>query len=478
MRSPLRATLVILASTLLLLGAAIWNRFPLTFWDTRAYLVHSVTLAPRLDRVIGYSLFIRALSWTGSLWSVVAVQSVLLAWLLWLVARLVLRRPNPIRFTATVGLIAALTALPWIAGQLMPDVFTPILVLALFGLIAGGTRLRRGERLLLGIAIAIAAAVHVTHAAFGVMLMVALVVTSWPIRRATPSQLRGALLGLLAIGAGLTGMLGFNYSRSHRWELVGGGSAFLLAHLVESGQASRLLDYHCGARDYALCPYRASLPMTTDELLWQDRLPFHPFEQLEVTKRETRRLLLDSWREHPGQQLAVALDYSLGALSRFGTGEGLDSLALPGLDSAMALVAPGDRPALAASRQQHDLVPVSRLRAIDTPVGWGCLLAALSVVIVAWFRGGRWRADRSVRFLVTALLSVLLYAVLCGNTSGIYDRYESRLVWLCGFGLWLAAEARYRRQKTEDRRRAIGDRREGASGLSPGTGGLTWLVNG
>ncbi|MEP6475403.1 MAG: hypothetical protein ABJC74_16875, partial [Gemmatimonadota bacterium] len=447
MSASTRSTLAVLASTLLLLGAAIWNRFPLTFWDTRAYLVHSVTLAPRLDRVIGYSLFIRAWSWTGSLWSVVAVQSGALAWLLWLVARLVLRRPDPFRFVVTVGLLAALSALPWIAGQLMPDIFTPILVLALFGLIVGAIRIRRGEQVLLAVTIAIAAAVHVTHAVFGVMLIVVLMLTNWPNCRSRPSQLRSALLGLLAIGAGLGGMLGFNYSRNHRWELVGGGSAFLLAHLVESGAASRLLDEHCGERAYALCPYRASLPMTTDELLWQDRLPFHPFEQLEVTQRETHRLLLDSWREHPGQQLAVGFEYSLGALSRFGTGEGLDSLALPGLDSAVALVAPGDRPALAASRQQHDQVPVSRLRAIDTPVGWAFLLAALAVVIVALSRGGRWRADRSVQFLVTALLSVVLYAVLCGNTSGIYDRYESRLVWLCGFGLWLAAEARYRRQK-------------------------------
>jgi hypothetical protein len=31
----------------------------------------------------------------------------------------------------------------------------------------------------------------------------------------------------------------------------------------------------------------------------------------------------------------------------------------------------------------------------------------------------------------------LLNAVLSANLSGIYDRYESRLLWL--FGLWLSA---------------------------------------
>jgi hypothetical protein len=425
--------------TVALLGAAVWNRYPLTFWDTRAYLLHSVTLAPRVDRVIGYSLFIRALSWTGTMWTVVAAQAGAMAWLLWLCAGLVLRRVPPLRFVMALAVLALLSALPWIAGQLMPDVFTPMMLLALFGLIRGWARMGSGVRLALGLIIALAAAVHVTHALFGLAMTGAVVLAGWRRSQRSGLLISGAFTVLFLI-FGLAGMMGFNYSRTHRAELVSGGNAFLLAHLVESGLASEVLDAHCGERSYVLCPYRASLPMTTDEFLWQDRLPFHPFDRIEETRRETHRLLADSWREHPASELRVAIDYSLGALGRFGTGEGLDSLALPGLDSSLAVVAPGDLPALNRSRQQHGLVPIAALRAIHTPAGWIMLLGAIGVVIVAALRHHGWWYDRSVQFLVMALAGVIIYAVLCGNTSGIYDRYESRLVWQIGFGLWLAAE--------------------------------------
>lgn len=442
--------MVLAAGTLILLGAAIWNRFPLTFWDTRAYLIHSLTLQPRPDRVIGYSLFIRLWHWTGTVWAVVIAQAAILLWQLWLTAQVVLRRPSQPRFLGALLLLTLLTALPWIAGQLMPDLFTPILVLALFLLLAGWNRVTWRSRVVLGAVIVVAATVHVTHAAFGIGLVLVLAGLDWlsgiPIRLA----LRPVLAIVAALVLGALAMLGFNYSRTHRAELVSGGNAFLLGHLVESGLASELLDEHCGVRDYALCPWRQSLPITTDEFLWQDRLPFHPFERINETRRESHRLLLDSWREHPLSQLRVAVEYSLGTLDRFGTGEGLDSLALPGLDSALSLVFPGDRRSLDRARQQHDEIPVEALRSMQTPVGWLFMVAALAVVIVGWLR--RWRQDMAVRFLVAALVAILLYAVLCGNTSGIYDRYESRLVWLTGFGLWLAVERRYRFLRSEQGR--------------------------
>ena len=146
--SRLRALVAIAAAAALLLSAALYNGYPLTFWDTGAYLEHARTLLPRPDRLIGYSIFIRALSFGATLWPVVIAQCVLVAWLVWRVARTLLGRVSIASYLLLATVLAVATALPWVAGQLMADVFTPVLVLALFMLLEARD-LGSGERAVL-----------------------------------------------------------------------------------------------------------------------------------------------------------------------------------------------------------------------------------------------------------------------------------------------------------------------------------------
>ncbi len=473
-RKPARAGrrsynwVAIVAAAGLLLAAAIWNGCPLTFWDTRAYLTHAITLVPRTDRVIGYSLLIRALLPTGTVWTVVVFQCLAVAATLWIVARVVLVRVPALQFVAAAAALTIASALPWIAGQLMPDIFTPLLVLALFALVHGGARLRRWERGALCGLVALAAMVHVTHVLFGLALLgIAPLIATCIGRR--PGFWSGIGQGVAALALGVVAMLGFNYARTGRLALVSGGDAFILAHLVDSGIASRVLEEHCGggradgsggnggggdggggdggADEYLLCQWRDELPMTPDELLWQEQLPFAPFDHPEETQRETRRLLRASLREHPWMHVQIAVNYTFGVLGHFGTGEGLDSLARPGLDSAIGRAAPGDLTALRSSRQQHGRVPVTLLRAVHVPVGWTAIVLALAVLVVAARRGRRWLAAPPVQLIATALAAVVIYAVICGNTSGVYDRYEARLVWVVAFALWVALPAAARKRR-------------------------------
>ena len=63
-----RDIVAILIATGVLASAALYNGYPLTFWDTRAYLESAATLMPRPDRLIGYAFLLRVSSWAGSLW--------------------------------------------------------------------------------------------------------------------------------------------------------------------------------------------------------------------------------------------------------------------------------------------------------------------------------------------------------------------------------------------------------------------------
>src|ERR1051326_3178025 len=79
---PLREAVAILAICPILLGAALWNGFPLIFYDTGAYIFQSFGDRFVPERSPVYSLFIR---WAGggeSLGLVASVQVVMIAFVL------------------------------------------------------------------------------------------------------------------------------------------------------------------------------------------------------------------------------------------------------------------------------------------------------------------------------------------------------------------------------------------------------------
>jgi hypothetical protein len=435
-----RRGITILAGAALLMVPAVYNGYPLTFWDTRAYVEHSGTLWPRPDRLIGYSLWLRALGWGLTLWPAAIAQCAVVAWLVWRVLRVVAPSLGARGYLALMLALTVGTALPWVAGQIMADVFTPVMVLAIFLLVseADCSRLERGLLLAL---LALCAAVHLTHVpiALGV-LAVAWLVLRW--RRDSRALARVAMLGL-AVLLGLAGMLGFNWTRTGRATLAAGSDAFLFGHLVDSGIARRMLDEHCPERDYWLCPFREQIPMSTDELLWADKLGLAPWQHPEQVSREAKRLLHDSLREHPGLHLKVALRYTGLGLTRFRTGEGLDGDARELIEAQIARHARADLHAFRSSRQQASALPVDHLRALHTPIGWLALAGSLILLLMAAAAvRGTSLQDPSLCLLLFSAAAYLLNGVLSANLSGLYDRYESRLIWLFVLGLWAFAARR------------------------------------
>ncbi|HTU60951.1 MAG TPA: hypothetical protein VMF89_21005, partial [Polyangiales bacterium] len=76
---------------------------------------------------------------------------------------------------------------------------------------------------------------------------------------------------------------------------------------------------------------------------------------------------------------------------------------------------------------------ITKLRGLHTPIGWALIAFAL-FALARWARH-RHTGTPELRFLAFVFCAWLLNAVLSANLSGIYDRYESRLLWLFGLGL-------------------------------------------
>jgi hypothetical protein len=170
--------LAILFAALLLLWPAFWNGYPIVFSDTGTYLTQAIERYVGWDRPVFYSLFLLPLHMTVTTWPVIAVQALLLAHLLHLLRRSLLPGTSVWWLVPVAAALAVASPLPWLVSQLMPDVFTGVLVLALALLILCGDRLCTGERIWLVALTALAIAVHQSH----VLLAAALLLVLLPLR--------------------------------------------------------------------------------------------------------------------------------------------------------------------------------------------------------------------------------------------------------------------------------------------------------
>src|SRR5208283_2948669 len=116
----------IATGALLLCWPAIVNRYPILFSDTHAYLVQASQPVMVWDKPWVYGPFL------------------LVSHLLWL-TRKAIAPPTAGSHLALCAALAAGSAAPWFVSLLMPDIFAPMVVLALF-VLGFGDRLTQAER--------------------------------------------------------------------------------------------------------------------------------------------------------------------------------------------------------------------------------------------------------------------------------------------------------------------------------------------
>ncbi len=129
----------------LLLWPAAINGYPLVFSDTGTCLSQAIHHYLGWDRPIFYSLFLLPLHLTLTTWPEI-VQALLATHTLHLVRRALLPLVSAWWLLPLLAAVALVSALPWLVSQLMPDLFTGPLVLAL-GLLAFAAASQRFRRL-------------------------------------------------------------------------------------------------------------------------------------------------------------------------------------------------------------------------------------------------------------------------------------------------------------------------------------------
>jgi hypothetical protein len=427
------ATIAIMA--LVLLAPALWNGFPLIYPDTGGYLERPLLGTLEMGRSALYGAFLLA----GAplhFWPNIVMQALVVAWLIVLVLR-VHGLARPALVLGIVLVLALTTSLPWFASQLMPDVFFPAGVLAIYLLIFHSTRLRTSERLALVVLIIFAVASHMALLGVAIGLVFALfLLRSFPIIRVPPAT---PGLPALALGLGLFIAPLSNLAITGQFSFTPGGASFFFNRLVEDGIVTRYLDKSCPDPTLRICAYRAEISTGYDDWLWKNDTPFWKLGGWQGYSDEQRRIILATLASDPLAHLTTGLRATLLQLVSFKT-----EVAFLSGENGYTIGTIRDRlpslyPALMAARQQAAPFNVAPLNVIHIPVAALSILALAAVLI--W--RGRF-SDRAIALAATVLFALLINAAVCGVFSHAADRYQSRLVPIAPFAVLIALASRKR----------------------------------
>lgn len=416
----------ILAATLMLSGAAIYNGYPLVYPDTGDY----IALSDISFRSIFYSLLIAPARLVGSLWPVVLLQSLIVAHLLRLVLRVVFAVVSAASFLTIIALLCVLTSLPWYTGFIMPDIFTGVLVLGLFLLVFCRASLSVGERKYVAVLTMVAATVHLSHVPIALGLLLGALFVRLMLRRRREVQLPNVMLPTLVIVAALLLLLTKNCVMQHELAFSPGGYAFPLARLVADGQAVSYLRETCSQRRYALCLYIGELPRGSSDFLWSLDSPFRKVGWFDGYRGEGREIVVQTISRYPLWTMKSALRNTIAQIVTVRTGAALISW----VDKAyptdeLRTYYPAEFNFYKNSRQSRKLLSLDNLNYLDmTVLVLSLIYSCVAGLLLA--KHGHWPP---VQLLLAIAGAIFINAFVVGAFSGPNARYGSRLIWLVPF---------------------------------------------
>jgi hypothetical protein len=330
-----------------------------------------------------------------------------------------------------VPLTAALafaTALPWLAAQLMPDLFTGLLVLTLGLLAFAASSLSRSERIWLTGFAACMIAVHQSHLLLALLLLPSLLVLRWWLGPGTPgSSIRRDAALLLAVPAlACVALAGVNLIAYHRASVAPFSNVFSLARIIYDGPGMRALQRDCPQMHWRLCPYLDAFPANADLFLWQPDSPLIRAGGAKMESTEANTIMARALVAEPGTELFAVLGNAVQQLGLFATGDGLEPWPQTVTPWIVRDFPRFEADTYLAARQTNGgkLLPawLGTLHRVVALLGVALCAALLPVTLR--------RRQRVGGFLALVLLVLPVNALITGGLSGPHDRYQSRVIWL------------------------------------------------
>ena len=229
----------------------------------------SMDLTVMAARSPWYGAFMWPIQRYGTIWMVAALQSLVGAWLIWLLWRTT--APGAPLWTAYAvqGATALFSTLPFVAGFIMPDVFTAYLILGVTLLLVSWTRLGRAERAGLLLLIFFECRFHGANTALAAFIAATAGAASLLPKLDRRTALTSMVVVLLTLGASVAAGILVDLAIVSKTGQPPGRPPFLAMRLIADGPGRTYLRRVCAeGATYRLCRYK-TLPLDDiEDMIW------------------------------------------------------------------------------------------------------------------------------------------------------------------------------------------------------------------
>jgi hypothetical protein len=428
MRQSLEQLLCILIAMVILLFTAFYNNFIFVYPDTGTYIRSGFEMLIPIDRPIYYGIFLRIASLSFSLWYVAIVQSLILAYLLFLVFYSFFNNENyKIYFLITVFLLTFTTGISFNVCMITADIFTAYLFISWY-LLLFGNGLSVLKKFSLVVIFIVSMICHLSHASVIILCCCGLLLV-YSFRKYLKIQFPFSFKKLVAIiGFSIIAILTtpvLNYFISGNFIFSQAGHVFLINKIHEDGMLEEFLNEHCSEKQYLLCKEKDKLPW---DLIWDSKSPITRDGDWNKFKEDDNQIIIDVLTEPKYLKvfLLKSIQQTFRQFFNFNTGDApTDEICKPALISIEKFF-PYDLKEFLSSRQMLDPMNFDNLNYTQLLIVFFSFLILLismftnKLVIHSSFKS-------SIIFLLIFLVS---NAMICSMFSSVLGRYQSRIIWL------------------------------------------------
>jgi hypothetical protein len=425
----------VLLAALLMSWPAVYNGYPLLYPDSMSYLRQGAPVARALflhrfagyygGRSLIYSVGILPFHWNVTPWPVVIINALLTAYVLWLVVRSLQPGRTYTAYFALLALLSVFTGLGWFVGWIMPDIFGPVLYLAIYLLVFAPETLSHAERRAVVLIAWWAVASHVTHLMLAGGLCILFVAVLAVRRQLTKRTLRPVGTVALIVFFAAAAHVALHTYLYGEPSLNGQRPPFLMARMIADGPGRWYLQQHCPTLHVEICSHRHDLPDNVDDLLWSARGIWQSasLAQQARIRNEEMPIVLGTLRAYPREELVVSAGHFWRQLRTFGLS---DYDPNPWILAMVDTVLPGARQRYLQSRQAQETLHEDFFTSVQD---WTVVLSLVVIACWAVFVRRKW-SPRVLGLAIIIGFVVVVNAAVTGVLANVEDRYQARVIWL------------------------------------------------
>jgi hypothetical protein len=408
---------------------AFWNGYALVFPDTGTYVRQALWLEPDVDRPPFYSLALVPVHLGVSLWPVVLVQNLLACYVVSRTLRIAFPGITPAQFVLVLAGAAVATSLPWFSNQVMPDIFTPLMVLVIFCICFGWDRLSRAERVVMPVLLLGMVAVHQANAPLALAVLAVALLFGWKLRAPRADQRRSALLVLGPVALALLAQSTYGLAITGRVTPSPYGPVFMLARLLDDGPARRYLAEQCPEAGHLLCRYRDRIQGNHNTFLWKAESPLPLLREtlgLRGLVAEASAIVRGTVVAYPTEVLGHATRNAFRQFfSAATTDEDCPCLGAKAED-VVATFFPAELAAYRGSLQNRGTLPWDAVASLHLVV----LAGTAGLLLLLLLHGRHTLTPAAAALLALIVAACVANAAVTGALSGVAHRYQARIIWL------------------------------------------------